>query len=370
MVLVQRERDHVILYVLTPTYYNLDTHTQLSWRSHIQDLVKGGYMRVPISLIILSMLILLLGFITTEAKGARKTAADLIFNGAEIEKREEAKVRVKDVDIKSIVDLDNLWEKDNEDTELWIRLVRGILRSRQHKLVNGKKVIKWEACGKRVPEEEYYERAKTWAISYVKSLEEVEKQTGVKVNPWGAFATSANEGGFNECSLNYSARRWASKHVGREWTVETWKGKTAGRWVDKKVVPRFRLTYDKETVWKIINHKDYAKGSVIITTKYGQKKKVRMSNKFDGGPYQLRFSVKTIDRERFDYLMSIHPGVYLGVKELARRALHAQKVYKLDTPHKYPWMYWPGYASAHISNKYERKIRSVARWLGARKGEI
>jgi len=332
--------------------------------------MKEDWVKVPAGLMILTLIALVLAAVTAWGSSPGKTTADIIFDGAQIEIREKAQKEVKDVDLRSIIDLDNLWEKDSEDTELWIRFVRGILRSRQQKLINGTKIIKWEVCGKDVPEEEYYSRATTWAISYVKSLEEIEKQEGVKINPWGAFATSANEGGFNECSLNYAARRWASKHVGRELITETWKGKTVRRKVDKKVVPKFRLTYDKETVWRIINHPDYAKGSVVITNKWGVKETVHMHNKFDGGPYQLRLKVKNVSRERFDYLMSIHPGVYLGVREMARRALEAQRWLRLDEPHGRPWSLWPGYGSASVSANYDRKMISVARWLGARRGEI
>lgn len=327
-------------------------------------------MRVPVSLVALVMSILLLCFIAPKVASKPKTMADIIFDGAQIEAREGEHAAVKNVDIESLVDLDNLWEKDDEDTELWVRFVRGILRSRQRKMPNGKKIIRWEACGEMVPKEELLERATTWALSYVKSLEEVKKQTGVKINPWGAFATSANEGGFNECALCYAARKWASQHVAREWTIETWKGKTAGRWIEKPVVKRFRLTYRKETVWRIINHKDYKKGVAKWTTKNGIKKKVRLKNKFDGGPYQIRLNVKHLTEERFDYLMSIHPGVYLGVREMARRALYAQKVHRLDEPHTRPWRMWPGYTSASRSNQYDRHIRKVARWLGARRGEV
>jgi len=327
-------------------------------------------MRVPVSVTVLVMVMLLLCFIATEAVGKRKTTADIIFEGAQIEAREGEHAIVKDVDIKSIVDLDNLWESDEEGTELWVRFVRGILRSRQRKMPNGKKIIRWEACGEEIPREELHERATTWALSYVKSLEEVKKQTGVEINPWGAFATSANEGGFNECALCYAARKWASNHVAREWTMETWKGKTAGRWVEKPVVKRFRLTYTKETVWRIINHKDYKKGVVEWTTKKGVQKKVRLKNKFDGGPYQIRLNVKHLTPERFDYLMSIHPGVYLGVREMARRAVYAQKVYNFKGPHPRPWKMWPGYTSAARSNRYDRHIHKVARWLGARRDEI
>ena len=328
-------------------------------------------MKIPITFMALTLVLLcLMAAFNVWGKGKRKTTADIIFEGAQIEAREGEHAIVKDVDLASIVDLDNLWEKDEEGTELWIRFVRGILRSRQRKAPNGTKVIRWEACGEEIPREELLERATTWALSYVKSLKEVEEQTGVEINPWGAFATSANEGGFNECALCFAARRWASKHKAREWTIETWKGKTAGRWVEKKVVPRFRLTYDRETVWKIINHKDYEKGVAKWTTKKGEKKTVRLRNKFDGGPYQIRFSVKSLSRERFDYLMSIHPGVYLGVREMARRALESQKWNRWDDPHPRPWQMWPGYNSISRSHNYDRRICKVARWLGARRDEI
>jgi len=327
-------------------------------------------MKVPTVLMILTVLLLCLAAYTAWGEGRRKTMIDLVFDGAQIESREKAKEEVKDVDIRSIVDLENLWSKDDGDTDLWIRFVRGILRSRQKERINGTKYIDWEACGEDIPDEELYDRATTWALSIVTSLKEVEEQFGVKINPWGAFATTANEGGFNECSLNYAARKWASQHVGRELIEETWKGKTVKRKVNKKVVERFRLTYDRDTVWKIINHEDYADAYVWITTKGNIRKKVYLKNKFDGGPYQMRFSVKTVSREQFDYLLSIHPGVYLGLKEMARRAAEAQRWHRLDDPHARPWAMWPGYKSPAISHRYDRKIRSVARWLGARKNEI
>jgi len=327
-------------------------------------------MRYSISLMVLTCVLLLIAAFTAWGKPPRKTMADVIFEGAQIEARKGEHAVVKDVDIESIVDIDNLWAEDEEGTDLWIRFVRGILRSRQRKLPNGDRVVRWEACGEVIPREELHERATTWALSYVKSLKEIEAQTGVEINPWGAFATSANEGGFDECALCYAARRWASKHVAREWTMETWKGNTAGRWIEKKVVPRFRLTYNRDTVWKIINHKDYEDGVVKWTTKKGEKKKVRLRNKFDGGPYQIRLSVKTISRERFDYLMSIHPGIYLGMREMARRALESQRWNKWNDPHPRPWQMWPGYGNVSRSLDYDRRIIRVARWLGARRGEI
>lgn len=318
---------------------------------------------------------LFLAVFAMQSHGGRKTRADIVFDGLQEDVLNSEALLNKErelisEDIETLVDLDSLWKKDPEGTPLWVRFVRGILRSRQEKKVNGTKIIVWERCGKDIPKEELYELATEWAISLMASLKEVKAQTGVDINPWGAFATTANEGGFNECSLNYAARRWASKHVGRELITETWKGRTVRRKVDKKVVERFRLTYDKETVWRIITHEDYAKAKVKIVTRLGREKVVHMRNKFDGGPYQIRLSVKKLTRERFDYLMSIYPGVYLGVREMARRAIHYAKWKKMDAPHRRPWTFWPGYLSASRSSEYDRKITSVARWLGARRGEI
>jgi hypothetical protein len=319
----------------------------------------------------MAVTVLLLAAAAVWGRGPRKTMADVIFEDVDVEVQpsEEAYEKVKDVDVASVVQLDKLWADDDEDTEMWIRFVRGILRSRQDKLPSGEKIIRWEACGEDVSEEEYYDRAKRWAVSLVTAIEEVERATGFKVNPWGAFATTANEGGFNECSLNYAARRWASQHVGRELIEETWHGRTVKRKVEKKVVDQFRLTYDKETVWRIINHPDYADASVRVK-RDGKMKTVHLQNKFDGGPYQLRLSVKKLTRERFDHLMSVYPGVYLGVREMARRAIEYANWHKLEGPHQRPWALWPGYLSASRSATYDRKITSVARWLGARRGEI
>lgn len=330
-------------------------------------------MRVVLFIFFLVGILFLIGYcwpVQASDNTNRKTIADIIFGEIEYENLDDEYEKIKDVDVTSIVELDNLWREDEPGTELWVRFVRGILRSRQEKLVNGKKIIKWEACGEDVvSQEDYYKRAIEWSISLTTALKAVERQTGVSVNPWGAFATTANEGSFNECSLDYASRRWASEHIGKELITETWRGKTVRRKVEKKVVEKFRLTYDKETVWRIINHPDFSDGKITIVGKNGSKT-VHLKNKFDGGPYQIRLSPKKISREQFDILMSVYPGVYLGVREMARRATDYAKWRRLDGPHQRPWSLWPGYQSPSRSADYDRKITSVARWLGARRGEI
>ncbi len=203
-------------------------------------------------------------------------------------------LRYSEASAREVIDLDNIWADDTLDTPLWIRFVRGVLRSRSAEQPNGTTRIRWERCGEVVSEDNLVTYATDWARSLLDALGEVERETGVKINPWGAFATTAHESSFNECGLSYAARRWASQHVGYEKITETWRGKTVTRRVKKKVVERFRLTYDRETVWRIIHHEDYADGEIEAKDFYGSPKMVKLRNKFDGGPYQIRQSIKRL----------------------------------------------------------------------------
>lgn len=276
---------------------------------------------------------------------------------------------------KFLANKDTIWQNDSPNEDLLARFVRGIFRSRTLKPEKGSKAsakIRWERCGAVVPEDQLIIEATDWAATILASLEAVKAQTNISVNPWGVFATIANESSFDECALNYAIRVWASRHVGRELITETWKSKTVQRKVTKKVVKRFRLTYDKETVWRIIHHPDFAKAKVTIKNKRtGLTKTIRLKNKFDGGPMQLRKSVRKLSREEFDEIMSVHPGVYIGIKEMARRAKDAMHRYRLKKPLSRPWLAWPGWNINHEKNlKYDRQITMVARWLGAKRDEI
>jgi hypothetical protein len=181
----------------------------------------------------------------------------------------------------------------------------------------------------------------------------------------------ANEGGFWECGLNYEARKWASEHVCKRLTTETWHGRTVTRKIERKIVDKFRQTYTCDEVWDIIHDPHYKDAKVEVKGRDGQMKWVSLGNKADGGPWQMRFSVKTMTREKFDRMMSMHTGVYLGAREMVRRALAYSYRFRTDTSHPRPWMLWPGWnPNTDRALKYDDKITMIARFLGARKNEI
>lgn len=228
-----------------------------------------------------------------------------------------------------VLDAKYIWTRDY-DLPLLDRLAKGILRSRTVPKTQGEK-IRWERCGEVIPPEELVEKALEWATIFLDSIEQVKEETEVDINVWGAFATQANESSFNECALDFSSRKWAVSH---------------------KVVTDLQLTYDRETVWKIITSPNF-------------------NVRADFGSWQIRRSVKKLDRDQFDEITSVVPGIYLGIKELATRALEFSAKYKVKGPFPEPWRLWPSnnpYSKRNL--KYDAKIKSVARWLGARKDEI
>jgi len=304
---------------------------------------------------------------TEEPGNEKETAEDLVLGALE-------PVVVPD----SVnVTLDTVWEKSPDDMPLLDRLVKGVLRARtlpSEKDKDGKKKppkFYWEDGGVPIPEEGMIPLATEWAATFLAAVEEVKKHTGIQLPLWGAFATLANEGGFYGCSLNFEARKWASTHSCKKLTTETWHGKTVRRKIETKLVDKFRQTYTCEEVWDIIHDPHYADAKVEIKGRDGKMKWVKLANKADGGPWQQRFSVKTMTRERFDKLMSMQPGVYIGAEEMARRSISYMPRFKAKEPHPRPWMLWPGwdpYTSRAFS--YDAKITMIARLLGARKTEI
>lgn len=247
------------------------------------------------------------------------------------------------------IDMSNLW-RGNEDRPLVERLAVGVLRSRKIPESKGGG-FHWERCGVGLADDQLVHNAAMWSAYFLAALEAVKDETGVELPVWGAFATMANEGGFNECSLNFEARRWA---------------------FGNKVVDKFQLTYDRETVWKIVTHPNFAKGKVKLTNKKtGKVRVVAMRNVFDGGVWQLRKSMKKLTREEFDEITSMVPGIYIGAKEMADRALSFSARYRVKGPFPRPWMLWPGgNPYSKRAYFYDRRISTVARWLGATKKEL
>jgi hypothetical protein len=274
--------------------------------------------------------------------------------------------------LETTVTLDTVWEKSPDVMSLSDRLIKAVLRSRTLPGVKGSKPqFYWERCGVPVPEDQMITQAAEWVTIYLSALDEVKRQTEVQLPVWGAFATMANEGGFNECGLNFEARKWASEHESKILITETWHGRTVKRKVLKKVVDKFRQSYDRDTVWNIVTNPDYKTAKVQVKGKDGQLKWKNLGNKFDGGAWQMRYSMKTISRERFNALTSLYPGVYLGAREMARRALSYMPRFHAKEPHPRPWMLWPGWDPfTPAAWTYDTKITMVARYLGARRDEI
>lgn len=358
-------------------------------------------MRIAMLLVLAAILSLVLGAITVLADGkdspdapSRLTSEEqvaldhVIEKTAEIESVEEPgneinqeteaelrKLMAEPVTVTFTVSvtLETVWEKSPDDMSLEDRLVKAVLRSRTLPRAKGEKAqFYWERCGVPTPEDQLIPQAAEWVAVFLYSLEEVRKQTGVQIPLWGAFATMANEGGFNECSLNYEARKWASEHEGKVLITETWHGRTVKRKVLKKIVDKFQQSYDRDTVWHIVTHPDYKDAKVEVKDRRtGELKKKSLSNKFDGGVWQMRHSMKTMTREKFDELTSMVPGVYLGAREMARRSISYMPRFRAKDPHPRPWMLWPGWNPfSDTSLKYDDKITMIARWLGARKNEI
>lgn len=266
------------------------------------------------------------------------------------------------------IDLEHLWATPDSKASLLYRLSVAILRSRTVPAGKDKpRAVFWQKCGVEVPKEEVVRQAGEWAALFLSSMQDVEAHTGIAMPVWGVFATHANEGGFDPCALDYPTRKWASESEEKRLITETWHGNTTRRKVMVKLVDKFRLSYDRETVWNIL-HDSYYPGA---KTTMPNGKSVTIGGKSDLGPWQLRTSIKKLTRERFDQQLSMVPGIHMGVKEMARRAVQYSYRYRIKDPHPRPWMLWPGWNPyTDRALLYDTKITSVARWLGARKDEI
>lgn len=265
----------------------------------------------------------------------------------------------------------DLWIKGYGDQPLEKRLIRSIFRSR---MPEGGKEPRWEQCGEVVPKEEFVETARTWVRVFLEDVKGAEERYGVKLPVWGVWATIANESGFNECSLDYYSRLWASQTSEKMLTEETWKGKTVKRKVEQKIVEHFRLTYSRDDVWRIIKSEGFKNAAVWAKDPKnpGQKKLIKIMGKFDGGPMQMRTAVKDIPtREYLDRFLSLSGGLREGISEMARRAVWWKEFFREKTPHPRPWKLWPGGNGLSPRNEaYDTKIVSVARWLGAKRDEM
>lgn len=368
-------------------------------------------MRVPILFMVLTVLAMLLGGVVVrgeevaspdmpsgsaaEAQSDQEMAATLLDGVVIMEREADEEIRRSDEEQKSIpsdedpeldgvvapeweeafvrevegrVDLDNLWRDPPEGATMLWRLTVAILRSRT--VPAGKdrpREVVWQQCGQEVPHEEVVRRAAEWAFIFLASMEDVERKTQAHMPIWGVFASHANEGGFDPCALDFPTRKWASEHEAMRLIEQTWNGRTVKLKRPVKLVEKFQLSYDRETVWKILQDSYYP----YSRTTMPNGREVRVAGKSDLGPWQIRTVVKKLTRHRFDQQTSMVPGIYIGVREMARRAVSFSYRFRVAEAHPRPWMLWPGWNPyAPKALLYDSKVTSVARWLGARRDEI
>lgn len=226
-------------------------------------------------------------------------------------------------------------EEPEPEPTLHDRFVHAILKSRSIKQKGDKRRPYWFECGKRIKTAEAREkRANEWVTWLMKAIEKANVDYGTDLNPWGVLAVAHNEGGFNVCSLDLQTREWA---------------------VEVGLVKHLQHTYNRDTVYKILSSKQYRNAK----------------RKADLGPLQVRYKAK-FSRERLDQILSLDPGLVEQVAEMADRSLdHLVTVKGEKKPYPRPWRLWPGLnPRAARSCRYDRRITSVAKWLGAKPGEI
>jgi len=215
------------------------------------------------------------------------------------------------------------------------RFVQAVLKSRSIKQKNGDRKPYWYECGKRVKTDaKRRQRASEWATWVLKSIDEAEAEHGVELNPWGVLAVAHNESGFNVCAIDLQTREWA---------------------VSEGLVKNLQLTYDRETIYKIISSKQFQRTRI----------------KADFGPLQVRRK-GDISRQLLDQILSLDPGMIWAAKEMAKRSVNNPVGLNGDRkPHPRPWRLWPtSNPRSTRSFKYDRHITRVAKWLGAETDEI
>ena len=117
-----------------------------------------------------------------------------------------------------------------------VRLVSAILKSRSIKQADGSRKPYWQECGKKLAKDEMEARAEEWVDAFLEARERTRKKYGLELPLWGTFTTMENESGFNMCTLDKESREWA---------------------YENGVVKRLQFTYSKEDVWKIVSHRSF-----------------------------------------------------------------------------------------------------------------
>lgn len=255
--------------------------------------------------------------------------------------RKEGKVVGLDRDLLPIV--------EEADIVLRDRLAAGILKWQTLKNHRGEKVIVWNECGKRVPQEEVEKVALEWASNMVRAANESAEIYGWRINLWGVMGTAANESSFDRCAIGRHTREWAYKEGLLKNKRFTW------------------ISHDKKDILKLVNHRKWKK-----TWKW-----------VDAGALQVLW--KRIYRGSLEDMLTLNPGLDIGIREMQRRSNHYEnfnsrigkryftqwEVRRATRLARRSWRMWPGSGlESERASVYDKKVTKFARKMGAHSTEI
>jgi len=247
-------------------------------------------MRVPVTLMVLTLLVLL--------------AAGVVVRASEV--------------------------KDIDNVSVRQRLAQGIIRWK----TKGSVVV-WNECGKRYKQEEVKEVAYAWTDSLIESIDKHENLNGWRLNVWGVAGTAANESSFDRCAIGKHTRFWAYDKGLLKPRKRTW------------------ISHSREDILRLVRTKEWKKEW----------------NWVDAGGLQVLW--KRVWKGPLEDMLTLNPGLDIGVKEMYRRSMHFYKNNTIPELAKRSWRLWPGKGLKHPrSDKYDAKITRLARKLGATSEEI
>ena len=294
-------------------------------------------MRVSVILVIVTLMGLP---IVLAAYGAEKPLGTTITK-KKVTPRKEGKVVGLDENLLPIV--------KEADIVLRDRLAAGILKWQTLKNHRGEKVVVWNECGKRVPEEEVEKVALEWASNMVRAANESAEIYGWRINLWGVMGTAANESSFDRCAIGRHTREWAYKEGLLKNKRFTWISHS------KKDVLKLVKTRKWKNTWKWV----------------------------DAGALQVLW--KRIYRGPLEDMLTLNPGLDIGIQEMQRRSNHYEQfnarigqryftkwdVRRATRLARRSWRLWPGTGlEGERASVYDKKVTKFARKMGALSTEI
>ena len=227
------------------------------------------------------------------------------------------------------------------DEVLRDRLAAGILKWQSVKTHNGDKVVIWNECGRRIAKEDVEQVAQEWATNLIRAADNSEKVYGWRINLWGVLGTIANESSFDRCAIGLHTRAWAYSRGMLKAKKGTW------------------ISHSKKDILSLVKNKKWQKEWKWV----------------DAGPLQVLW--KRIYRGPLEDMLTLNPGLDIGIQEMQRRTSHFQsygskkeqrRLYKIS---KRAWRMWPGaYPDESKAVAYDKKITMFARKMGATNKEI